>query len=140
MRRPSRALQSRIAESSPPLASVSPSGEKATATTACVCPRSVRTSAPVSMRQTFTAWSKLPLASAAPSGLNETDQTFKEWPWSLRSVAPSLGFQILIVLSSPPLARRPSLAKATVQTVPVWPFNVRAGDFSASGQSTTVPS
>src|SRR5262249_46368736 len=57
-----------------PLASVCPSGEKATEVTPSLCPLSVWISAPLTAFHSLTVLSPFPEASVLPSGEKATDQ------------------------------------------------------------------
>src|SRR5438445_6596995 len=63
-----------------PLASILPSGLKATESTTSECPARVRNSLPLATSQNLMVLSQLPLASILPSGLNATELTKSEWP------------------------------------------------------------
>src|SRR5206468_9278929 len=65
-----------------------PPGEKATDSTASVCPLRVQRRVPVGTSQSRTVLSELPLASVRPSGEKATEFTYPVWPGSVRRRRP----------------------------------------------------
>ena len=87
--------------SSPPVASVAPSGANERARTIPLCPSRRPRSARVRTSQTRTSWSAPPEASRpfSPSGAKATARTEAECPANLAVSRPVTRFQIRTVLS-----------------------------------------
>src|SRR5262249_12712549 len=133
-----------------PLANVLPSGEKATATTASVCPVNTSNGADsLSFGTSFKSqrrmvWSSLPEASVCPSEAMASDNTAPAWPVRMRAggLPPPPGqrdrSQSRIVQSPPPVAKYLPLGlNARQRTCPRWPPNVARS--CKSGQGQTIP-
>ena len=103
--------------SSLPLASVIPSGLKATLLTGAVCPVRIAHCSPVAAFQRRIVLSALPLASVRPSGLKATLQTTDVCPASVLNCCLVVISHKRTVLSRLPLASvRPSGLNATLKT------------------------
>ena len=97
------ASQSLSVVSSPALASVRPSGEKATEVTGLVCPVKVRSSRPLAASQSLSVSPWLALASMLPSG-KRLPRAQSVCPVRVRSSRPLAASQSLSVLSQLALA------------------------------------
>src|SRR5215469_12666475 len=116
---------SQIVPSSPPLASVFPSGLKATDHTQLLCPCRVSRQWPVLVSQRRIVASWLPLAIRLPSGLKAMHRTQLLCPYRILTHPPVLASQRRIVASSPALAIMcPTGLKVTYQARSLCPSRV----------------
>src|SRR5205823_5993310 len=121
-----------------------PSGLKARAVTPNACPWRLAPSLPLTGSQSLISpgsWGvPSPAARRVPSGLNASAAIRDLW-CSVPTVSPEVGFQILIVLSSEPEARREPSRRRAMQFRPLsCPRSVRSSAPDLTSQTFTVAS
>src|SRR5580765_6268162 len=110
------------------LARSRPSGEKATARTASLCPSSVLSNRPVGTHHTRIVWSLLAVANRLPCQANASDSTATECASHSLARVPARYSQSRTTPCSSPLARYVPVGEKTKPLIAaLWPARVLPG-------------